>query len=215
MSKSNNVPKTVAFAITSKCEEECSCCFRKSIKDVTLKEFQKKFESTLKSNPSLQKIVITGGNPELNKDFWAICDLVKSKGIKLKVHSNYSNKNSWPRYLSADEVTIPIDSMHEQPFRSEGASKNFIESLKYFLGKTRIQVLTVVSKKNLKEIEAIKGFLDSKGFFERNNWKIFRLVGVKGLKKLELTDAEWEKIKDRFHERNVAFVDNVLELELN
>jgi len=208
-------PKTVAFAITSKCEEKCSFCFRKKIKDTTLKEFQGKFEEILKVNPTLVKVVITGGNPELNKDFWAICDFVKTKGVKLKAHSNYVNKNSWPRYLSCDELAIPIDSLHEQPFRSENAAKNFIEALKYFQGKTRVQVHTVVCKQNLKEMELIKGFLDSKGFFERNNWKIFRLVGAKKLKKLELSEEEWERVKDRFHERNVSFVDSVLDLELS
>ena len=207
--------KTVAFAITSNCEEKCSYCFRKKIKDLTAKDFLLKLDNTLVGNPTLAKVVITGGNPELNKDFWEICSIVKRKGIKLKVHSNYTNSNSWPRYLTCDELAIPIDSLHEQPFRSEKAAKNFVEALKYFLGKTRIQVHTVVSKENVKEMEAIKGFLDSKGYFERNSWKIFRLVGVKDLKKSELTNEEWEKIKERFHERNVSFVDNVLEVELS
>lgn len=220
--------KTIAFSITSRCEEECSYCFRSPQHDTGVKEFEGLLARALQDNQGLSKVVITGGNPELNPHFWEICGVVKARGLKLKVHSNYSSKKNWKKYVSiADEVTIPIDSLEEnQPFRSEKSAKNFRAAFDYFLkNKVPIQVHTVVGRPNLLKTIKIHDFLKSKGFFlpGPNSWKLFRLVsqsnggggndignGDDG-EALELSDKEWFEVKKRFEGKNVRFVDNVLE----
>ena len=204
--------KTIAFVITSKCEEDCTYCFQKNQKDLTLAQVKKSLSIAIEKNPEIKKVVITGGNPELNKDFWAICNEIKSKKLLVKVHSNFINKESWNKFFGlVDEVSIPIDSIKHHPFRSERNTKNCLDAFNFFLGKIRIQVHTVVSKKNLTDLGEIRGFLDSKGFFGKNSWKLFRLVGVKALKGEQLSDKEWEQLKDKYSETKVHFVDNILE----
>ncbi|MFA5930849.1 MAG: radical SAM protein [archaeon] len=205
--------KTIAFSITSKCEQKCKYCFQKRQVDVSFDKFKEMLYSATRQNPHLTKIVITGGNPELNKDFWLMCEEVKKKGLKLKIHANYNKKETWRKFLDyADELTIPIDSLTTHFFRSEESSKNFLEAFEYFFGKVNIQVHTVASKKNLAELEDIKKFLKRKHFFDTNTWKIFRLVGKGALKKFELTDAEWAQVKVNFSGKHPAsFVDNVLD----
>jgi len=203
--------KTIALSITSKCEENCTYCFRKEQKDTTLLEFKKKLANEINENGNLQKIVITGGNPELNPDFWGICKEVKKRGLKLKVHSNYSNMKTWEKYLEiADEVAIPIDSLGKQKFRSEKSAKNFILALNYFFGKKKVQVHSVASKRSDAELKKIQKFLEQKNFFEKNSWKIFKLAGVNGIKNGEPTKEEWEKTKKNFSGKNVFFVEDVL-----
>lgn len=210
--------RTIAFPITSKCEESCSYCFRKPQRDVGLKEFQQMLSRALRDDPEISKVVITGGNPELNPDFWAICGEVKKQKLRLKVHSNYSKKKEWKKYVElCDEVAIPIDSLaKKQPFRSEKSSKNFLSALDFFLkNKIAVQVHTVVGKSNLHESIRVHDFLKSKGFFppSPNSWKLFRLIAVDKLKAQELTDKEWFEVKKRFEGKNVRFVDNVLEYQ--
>ena len=213
--------KTLPFTITSKCEEACSYCFRSPQRDTSLTEFKGLLTRAIKDNPELSKIVITGGNPELNLSFWDICKEVKAKGLRLKVHSNYSNKKTWKKYATlADEISIPIDTLKEKPpFRSAKSAKNFKKVFDYFFKKIPIQVHTVVSKQNLFDTIEINDFLKSKGFFITgpNSWKLFRLIASQGtpkeahLKELELTDKEWFEVKKRFGGKNVRFVDNVLD----
>jgi MoaA/NifB/PqqE/SkfB family radical SAM enzyme len=191
----NQKQKTIAFSITSKCEENCAYCFRKPQKDTTLQEFKKQLTFALKQNPELKKIAITGGNPELNKDFWEICKAVKAKKtngakglkeakglkdankLKLKIHSTFSNHSNWVKFLGlVDEVSIPIDSLNPvDGLRSPASLKNSLEAFDYFLGKKemKIQVHTVVSKKNaveenFKQLEEMKDFLLSKNFFDNS-----------------------------------------------
>ncbi|MEI7961141.1 MAG: radical SAM protein [archaeon] len=208
--------KTLSFVITSKCEEVCPYCFRTPQRDTSSTEFKGLLARAIRDYPELSKIVITGGNPELNPNFWDICKEVKAKGLRLKVHANYSTKKTWSKYVKlASEVSIPIDSLFtKQPFRSPESSANFRKAFDYFLKKkVPVQVHTVVGKPNLKDTLEIYDFLKSKGFFlpGPNSWKLFRLVGVNELKEQELTDKEWFEVKKRFDGRNVKFVDNVLE----
>ncbi len=204
--------KTIAFTITSKCEENCKYCFKTPQKDTTIEEFKQMLQKAQKENPDLAKIVITGGNPELNEDFWEICKEVKDKKLKLKIHSTYFNPKTWEQYAkTADEVSIPIDSLGKQEFRSEKNHQNNLEALKYFRGKTKIQIHTVLKHDGEKELKTIKEFLDTTDFFQNNNWKIFKLAGTGELKKLEPTEEEWEKIKKKYKNEKTSFVDNVLE----
>lgn len=214
--------RTISFSITSKCEEFCAYCFRSPQRDTTLVEFRGLLFRALRDNPELSKVVITGGNPEINPDFWGICKEVRGKSLGLKVHSNYCNKKTWKKYVDlVDELSIPIDSLDtKQPFRSNKSAKNFFCAFDYFFKKkVPIQVHTVVGKSNLSDTIEIHNYLKSRGFFSvgSNSWKLFRLIASPGLEKesklkeLELTDKEWFEVKKRFEGKKVRFVDNVLE----
>lgn len=210
------VMKTIAFSITYKCEDTCAYCFRLPQRDTTLKEFQSLLSRALRDNPELSKVVITGGNPELNPDFWKICGEVKAKKLKLKIHSNYFNKKTWPKYAKiGDEFSVPLDSFESAQFRSEKSVKNYLSVMDYFIKKgKKVQVHTVVGRGNLHELPEIYNFLKEKGFFPNgtNSWKIFKLIGVNNLKEHEITDKEWFEVKKVFSQnRNIKFVDNVTE----
>lgn len=202
---------SIAFPITAKCEENCAFCFINPQPDISLKKFQKLLTEALEQDPSVNKIVITGGNPELNPDFFAICEEVKKHNLLLKVHSNYYNKNTWEKYLVlVDEVSIPVDSLAGNDFRSHKSVQNYLAALKFFLDKITIQVHTVASQRNLHELQMIENLLNNLAFFPHNSWKIFRLIGVNNLSTYELSDQDWEHVIKTFAKEHISFVDDVL-----
>lgn len=200
----------IAFPITSSCEENCEFCFRKQQEDISLEKFKALLAEALEQDRTINKVIITGGNPELNPDFFAICNEVKKHGLLLKVHSNYSNCNTWGEYLKlADELSIPLDSLAGNDFRSHQSTRNFSAALKFFLGKVTIQVHTVVSQKNIHELQAIKAFLDDLHFFPNNSWKIFRLIANDDLSTYRISDKEWAQIIKTYTQKQIFFVDDV------
>ncbi len=204
--------KTKAFVITDKCEENCAYCFQAPQKDITLEEFKELLKKEQTENDELTKIVITGGNPELNPNFWKICETVKSAGLKLKIHSNYFNKKTWEKYVKiADELSIPIDSLDKASLRGEENTKKMLAAFDYFLGKIQIQVHTVVGKNNAAELGKIKEFLEKKGFFEKNSWKIFRLIETSRTRGLKIANKKWAKITANYKGKNTHFVENVMD----
>jgi MoaA/NifB/PqqE/SkfB family radical SAM enzyme len=206
--------KCLAIPITSRCEESCPFCFVTPQKDMTLEEVSELLFRA-KLDPAIKKVVITGGNPELHPDFLAICRLVKQSGFLLKMHANYSDSAIWNKYLDVvDELSIALDSLVSNDFRSAKNYQNSLLAIDYFLNKKIVQIHTIVSSKNLAELSRIKAFLLSKdeNFFVKNSWKLFRLVAQsEDLKKYTLSDEEWEDVVSRFKGDRVIFIDNVLD----
>lgn len=201
----------IAFPITAKCEENCEFCFIQKQEDLSLEKFKQLLAEAVAQKPAITKVVITGGNPELNFDFFAICEEVKRCNLRLKIHSNYYNTKTWEKYLAiADELSMPIDSLAGNDFRSSKSVKNFLAAFDFFLAKVTIQVHTVVSRKNIHELQAIYSFLANLHFFPRNSWKLFRFVAVNGLSAYSISDQEWEHIRKNFARARVVFVDDVL-----
>ena len=173
--------------------------------------FKTLLAEALEQNPAITKVIITGGNPELNFNFFAICEEVKKCNLRLKLHSNYYNCKTWKKYLElADELSIPIDSLTGNDFRSSKSVKNFLSALNFFLGKVTVQIHTVVSRRNIHELQAIYTFLDNLDVFPRNSWKLFRFVAVKGLVAYSISDNEWEQVIKKFTREKVFFIDDVL-----
>lgn len=201
----------IAFPITSNCEENCEFCFIKQQENISLTKFKALLTEACKQDPTITKIIITGGNPELNPDFFAICKEVKKHNLLLKLHSNYYNPNTWKKYLKvADELSIPLDSLANNDFRSPKSVKNFLAALNFFLGKVKIQIHTVVSQKNIHELQSIKIFLDNLHFFPLNSWKIFRLTVDDNLSTYRISDEEWRQAIKNFTYEKIIFIDNVL-----
>ena len=127
------------------------------------------------------------------------------------MHSNYYNCKTWKKYLElADELSIPIDSLTGNDFRSSKSVKNFLSALNFFVGKVTVQIHTVVSRRNIHELQAIYTFLDNLDVFPRNSWKLFRFVAVKGLVAYSISDNEWEQVIKKFTREKVFFIDDVL-----
>jgi MoaA/NifB/PqqE/SkfB family radical SAM enzyme len=202
--------KTKAFIITSSCERSCRYCIIEKRKDMSFSEFKLELDNEIKKNPLLTKVYISGGNAELNKDFFSMCEYVKSKKLKLKISGIYSNKINMNKYLKlVDEVSIALDSLDENIndyFRGLGSYKLSMDAFNFFKeNKIAIQIHTVVNSKNIKEIDGFYEYLKEINFFKNNSWKLFRYTSFKK-DKYSIDENDWNKIKE-IKDKKVLFVD--------
>ncbi|CAH1234192.1 MULTISPECIES: radical SAM/SPASM domain-containing protein [Vibrio harveyi group] len=91
------IPNLINFSITEKCNLECSYCFYsasyKNNKNIIDKSFNgskstdELFTEIAEKFP-YTKVIITGGEPLMNKDFIKYAKLIKSKGLNVGVLTN-------------------------------------------------------------------------------------------------------------------------------
>lgn len=208
--------KTMPFVITSKCERNCLYCFKEPMEDVSYWEFVRKLEKEIKNNTDLKKVVLTGGDPILNEDFFKMCEHVKKKYLRLKVTGTYERSYDLEKYVGlVDEVSIPLDSLREDVndyLRGRGAYKKSLDSMDFFLKRgIKSQIHTVVNSKNIKEMKEFREWLENKQFLIKNTWKLFRFIKFKHDFDLSIDDTEWEKVKEMSVKNRIFAIDNVLQ----
>ncbi len=169
----NNIEK-VYVELSSDCNLHCEMCFRNSFEEeygkMDLKTFHNLFDG-LKEMKNVKEVIFGGiGEPLANPDFKEMAGLAKSKGYKLLIESN--------GYLLGDELldflfSISVD---EFIFSAEPGSighGSYLPILRLTkkisdrvvrekLGKPVVTIQTVLSTKNMKNIETFfQKFIDA------------------------------------------------------
>ncbi|MBQ6888696.1 MAG: PqqD family peptide modification chaperone [Lachnospiraceae bacterium] len=155
--------------ITNRCNLRCPQCFaetrNKKHNELSYGYIQKFFEET--KELELHEIIISGGEPCLHSEFLRILQLIKSKGIRIKILTNGSISDMDSEKVDVifklvDNIQVSLDGVTEtthDKFRGQGSFSKVLkclEKLKGFKGNKGIAYTPL--PENICEIESLYDF---------------------------------------------------------
>ena len=200
--------KRVCWNITTKCNQNCKYCYRfLGINDLTYEENKKILNNLIKDG--VNNITWTGGEALLYPNLKELLKISQENGIKNKLITNgmvlAQNENMREILDYLDSLTLSLDTINDDTNEELGRGKNHFEEVKtildYVKGKSlKVNINTVVSKKNINEMEQLGEFLNN---YNISKWKFFKFMPLretaeKNKDEFAITDAEFEKTKNVF-----------------
>ena len=200
--------KRVCWNITTKCNQNCKYCYRfLGINDLTYEENKKILNNLIKDG--VNNITWTGGEALLYPNLKELLKISQENGIKNKLITNgmvlAQNENMREILGYLDSLTLSLDTINDDTNEELGRGKNHFEEVKtildYVKGKSlKVNINTVVSKKNINEMEQLGEFLNN---YNISKWKFFKFMPLretaeKNKDEFAITDAEFEKTKNVF-----------------
>ena len=200
--------KRVCWNITTKCNQNCKYCHRfLGINDLTYEENKEILNNLIKDG--VNNITWTGGEALLYPNLKELLKISQENGIKNKLITNgmvlAQNENMREILDYLDSLTLSLDTINDDTNEELGRGKNHFEEVKtildYVKGKSlKININTVVSKKNINEMEQLGEFLNN---YNISKWKFFKFMPLretaeKNKDEFAITDAEFEKTKNVF-----------------
>ena len=200
--------KRVCWNITTKCNQNCKYCHRfLGINDLTYEENKKILNNLIKDG--VNNITWTGGEALLYPNLKELLKISQENGIKNKLITNgmvlAQNENMREILDYLDSLTLSLDTINDDTNEELGRGRNHFEEVKtildYVKGKSlKININTVVSKKNINEMEQLGEFLNN---YNISKWKFFKFMPLretaeKNKDEFAITDAEFEQTKNVF-----------------
>ena len=200
--------KRVCWNITTKCNQNCKYCHRfLGINDLTYEENKEILNNLIKDG--VNNITWTGGEALLYPNLKELLKISQENGIKNKLITNgmvlAQNENMREILDYLDSLTLSLDTINDDTNEELGRGKNHFEEVKtildYVKGKSlKVNINTVVSKKNINEMEQLGEFLNN---YNISKWKFFKFMPLretaeKNKDEFEITDAEFEQTKNVF-----------------
>ncbi len=201
--------KIACSVFTYGCNFRCPFCHNP---ELVTKKLQKKnilsekdfFEFLKKRKKLLDGVVITGGEPCLQKDLVSFCKKIKKQNFLIKLDTN----GSFPEVLEAlleekllDYVAMDIKSSFDSYSEVSGGFDSFIKILKSIeiLKNSKIpyEFRTTVVKglHNEKEIKKIGRMVEGTEHFSLQNFKSCKTISKKLNKLNEFSEDEMENFK--------------------
>jgi MoaA/NifB/PqqE/SkfB family radical SAM enzyme len=184
----------IRFLLTGKCTAKCSYCHNEGqTKEASLLslEYIKEIIGNLEYKNILpNEVVLSGGEPTLNKEIGDIAKFLKSKNIYVSMASHAGHTNLLRPVLPyLDELKVHLDSFnHDEQLKSMGISiKNIIASIN--LAK-KYPVKLIVNHPLINKIKTIE-FIESARKISID-CKIIEEFGNKD--NINLRDVDWEEI---------------------
>ena len=210
--------KRVCWNITTKCNQNCKYCHRfLGINDLTYEENKEILNNLIKDG--VNNITWTGGEALLYPNLKELLKISQENGIKNKLITNgmvlAQNENMREILDYLDSLTLSLDTINDDTNEELGRGKNHFEEVKtildYVKGKSlKVNINTVVSKKNINEMEQLGEFLNN---YNISKWKFFKFMPLretaeKNKDEFAITDAEFEQNKNVFrHFGNIGETD--------
>lgn len=210
--------KRVCWNITTKCNQNCKYCHRfLGIKDLSYEENKKILNNLIKDG--VNNITWTGGEALLYPNLKSLLEISKENGIKNKLITNgmvlAQNENMREILDYLDSLTLSLDTINDNTNEELGRGRNHFEDVKIILDYVKdkdlkVNINTVVSRKNINEMEELGEFLNN---YNINKWKFFKFMPLretaeKNKNEFEITDAEFEQTKNVFkHFGNIGETD--------
>lgn len=201
----------ICWNITSKCNKNCSYCFRFYEDCLPYAENKKILNNIQKMG--VKKIVWSGGEPFLYKDIIKLLALSKEKGIYNSVITNASllNENNIAEHLKyIDKLIVSLDFINDTKNTEYGIGENYYKHLSKVLLLSKkikkdiiIQVNTVVFSGNYKYIKDLMLELNK---YNIDNWKAMVFIPIRG--KAMINKMDLSITADQFKEV-LRVVDNV------
>ena len=200
--------KRVCWNITTKCNQNCKYCHRfLGINDLTYEENKEILNNLIKDG--VNNITWTGGEALLYPNLKELLKISQENGIKNKLITNgmvlAQNENMREILDYLDSLTLSLDTINDDTNEELGRGKNHFEEVKtildYVKGKSlKVNINTVVSKKNINEMEQLGEFLNN---YNISKWKFFKFMPLretaeKNKDEFAITDAEFEQTKNVF-----------------
>lgn len=210
--------KRVCWNITTKCNQNCKYCHRfLGINDLTYEENKKILNNLIENG--VNNITWTGGEALLYPNLKELLKISQENGIKNKLITNgmvlAKNENMREILDYLDSLTLSLDTINDDTNEELGRGRNHFEEVKTILDyvknkNLKVNINTVVSKKNINDIEQLGEFLNN---YNISKWKFFKFMPLretaeKNKNEFAITDAEFEQTKNVFkHFGNIGETD--------
>jgi len=180
MNSESNTLQEIRFEITRQCNCRCYFCHNQNtfakkgrLAEKDLSTEQIKYIINQVSSAKVPKIRLTGGEPLIRPDITELIKYAKSKGLQVRLNTNGTLINKeiakiLKKYV--DMVLISVLTINEEENDSivvlKGGFKKKLEAIKNLIGAKPdfLWSCTIVTNKNIEELEKIADFVYSIGF---------------------------------------------------
>ena len=179
-----NVPFSVMFELTYNCNEKCIHCFnpgasrndtekstRGNAKELNLSDYKRIIDEL--AEMGVVKITLTGGDPFVKKDIWAIIQYIYDKDFALDIYTNgiylFENDNVsklakfYPRSVGIS-IYSGDDAVHELITRRKGSFEKSLSVIKSLTDLAiPVMVKCPITKANVKTYYTVADLADECG----------------------------------------------------
>ena len=180
--------KFLFLELTLGCNERClhcgSYCGEKTSSQLSPEHYFALLDKVKQDFKELPMLCITGGEPLLRKDFFEILSYAKKSGYRWGMTSNATLiTNDIARSLKEagmGTISVSIDGLeqtHDDFRRTKGGFRKAIEGIKNLLEYDfhSVQVTTVVTKKNISELDALFDLMEE---LDVNSWRVINIEPI-------------------------------------
>lgn len=202
----------VCWNITTKCNQNCKYCHRfLNVNDLDYENNERILKKLIKDG--ITDITWTGGEALLYPNVAGLMKMAKENGIKNKLITNgllLAQSNHKEEICdNLDYLVLSIDSINNETNQELGRGVNHYSTVKEVLEYVKdkdikLNINTVVSKKNINQIDELGTFLNN---YKIDTWKFFKFMPLretaeKNKNLFEISDSEFEKQKGVFSKFN-------------
>ena len=204
----------VCWLITTKCNERCHYCHRfLNIQDVSFDDNKKILMNLIQED--IKRITWSGGEALLYPHILDLMKIAKENNIENKLITNgeilAKDEKMRDVFKYIDKITLSIDSVNNEVNEVLGRGYNHFENVKEVLDyikensiKTEVTINTVVSKKNLNEVQSLGEFLNNYNITALRVFKFIPLreAAVRNREQFDISNTDFETEKNKFFEFN-------------
>lgn len=210
--------KEICWNITTRCNQKCKYCHRfLGISDLSYEENEQILNNLIRDG--IEAITWTGGEALLYPNLIKLVKKAKENGIKNKLITNglILAQNNQLREICdyLDSLTLSLDSINDGVNIELGRGQNHYSNIKKVLEYVKdkdlkLNINTVVNKKNITELEDLGKFLNE---YKVNSWRVFQFMPLRetaeiNKEQFEISDEEFESKKLLFQKfENINRVD--------
>lgn len=208
----SNNRKKVCWNITAQCNQNCQYCHRfREPQNLDFESNKRILENLIKDG--ITDITWTGGEALLYPNVLELIKTAKKNGIKNKLITNglILAKSEYRKEIcdNLDYLVLSIDSVNDDTNEELGRGKNHYNNIKEILDDVKdknlkLNINTVVNKKNLNELEDLGKFLNN---YNIDTWKFYKFIPLReraeeNRKQFNITDDEFYETKGKFNKFN-------------
>lgn len=205
------------FHITDQCDQRCEHCYifsednQKCLVEMSLENVKKVIENCIDMSARMKRLpyfYITGGDPILHKDFWAITEYLKERSIPFGILGNpfHLTREVCQRLYQqgCKKYQLSIDGLREthDGIRKPGSFDTTIEKIPLLRAAgIDVAIMTTVSGTNRMEMEAVVDLVvasqvDIYAFARYCPTSFEKETHLKPLEYRELLDRLWGKFEN-------------------
>jgi radical SAM protein with 4Fe4S-binding SPASM domain len=205
MRKYSTIPDLIRMDLTSRCNLDCDICYAsgKQLPELSTDKILLIIDKIKEFG--VKTIIFSGGEPFLRQDLEEIIKYAYDRGIKCEIVTNATliqekHIDFIKSYVS--DLSISLDGHNEKinrKTRGKGSFKKVIKTIRLLKkGKIDFDIITVVSKANIKFIDDIIEFGRKMGAREHSFARFVPLGSGSQHKNLHLPDKEWINLIKEF-----------------